>query len=177
MKYVPVIWSGIWRKPDRTILIFLQVAVAFSLFGALQGLKSGVEHVIELMGTYQKPHQKIGLVAVRPDKHWLSAFTFVVAPATDADFGKIRTGALVKEQVARKYGWKTGDHIPLKTNVTRMNGSSDWTFDMVGTFTISVHDGAKGQTEFDSRTVLSGRQGFSPGRTRYRGIYQGIRCV
>jgi putative ABC transport system permease protein len=176
MKYLPVIWSGIWRKPGRTILIFLQVAVAFSLFGLLQGLKSGVEHVVEqaradillvhgslglgdaiplagteqiaevpgvravipvglFMGTYQKPDQKIGLVAVRPDKDWLSAFTFTVAPAADADFRKIRTGALVKEQTARKYGWKKGDRIPLKTNVTQMSGSSDWTFDMVGTFT------------------------------------------
>ena len=176
MKYVPLIWSGIWRKPGRTVLIFLQVAVAFSLFGVLQGLNSGVRHVVEqaradillvhgslglgdaiplagkeqiaevagvkvvipvglYMGTYQKPDQKIGLVAVKPDKEWLSAFTFTVAPAADAGFRKIRTGALVKEQTARKYGWKVGDRIPLKTNVTQMNGSSDWTIDMVGTFT------------------------------------------
>ena len=144
MKYLPLIWSGIWRKTGRTILIFLQVAVAFSLFGVLQGLKAGVEHVVAraradillvhgslglgdaiplaakqqiaevpgvravipvglFMGTYQKPDQKIGLVAVRPDKDWLSAFTFTVAPAADADFKKIRTAALVKEPLARKY--------------------------------------------------------------------------
>ncbi len=46
MKYLPLIWSGIWRKPGRTILIFLQVAVAFALFGVLQGLKTGVEHAV-----------------------------------------------------------------------------------------------------------------------------------
>jgi putative ABC transport system permease protein len=176
MKYLPLIWSGIWRKPGRTILIFFQVAVAFSLFGVLQGLKSGVEHVVEQAhadilivhgslglgddiplagkeqiagipgvrvvipvglfgGTYQKPDQKIGLVALRPDKDWLSAFTFTVAPAADAGFSKIRTGVLVKEQTAKKYGWKVGDRIPLKTNVTQISGSPDWTFDMVGTFT------------------------------------------
>jgi putative ABC transport system permease protein len=44
VKYLPLIWSGIWRKPGRTILIFLQVAVAFALFGVLQGLKTGVDH-------------------------------------------------------------------------------------------------------------------------------------
>ena len=27
MKYLPLVWSGIWRKPGRTVLIFLQVAV------------------------------------------------------------------------------------------------------------------------------------------------------
>jgi putative ABC transport system permease protein len=46
VKYLPLIWAGIWRKPGRTILIFLQVAVAFTLFGVLQGLKTGVDHAI-----------------------------------------------------------------------------------------------------------------------------------
>jgi len=47
MKYLPLIWSGIWRKPGRTVLIFLQVSVAFVLFGVLQGLKTGIEHAVE----------------------------------------------------------------------------------------------------------------------------------
>jgi putative ABC transport system permease protein len=46
MKFLPLIWSGIWRKPARTILIILQVAVAFILFGVLQGMKTGVEAAI-----------------------------------------------------------------------------------------------------------------------------------
>src|ERR1019366_5283981 len=46
MRFLPLIWSGIWRKPGRTILIFLQVCVAFALFGVLQGLKTGVEQLI-----------------------------------------------------------------------------------------------------------------------------------
>ncbi|HEV2286703.1 MAG TPA: hypothetical protein VGR80_11725, partial [Steroidobacteraceae bacterium] len=47
MKYLPLIWSGIWRKPGRTVLVFLQVCVAFVLFGVLQGLKSGIEHAVQ----------------------------------------------------------------------------------------------------------------------------------
>jgi putative ABC transport system permease protein len=46
LKYLQLVWFGIWRKPGRTVLIFLQVAVAFGLFGVLQGLKSGVDHAI-----------------------------------------------------------------------------------------------------------------------------------
>jgi putative ABC transport system permease protein len=46
VKYLPLIWSGIWRKPGRTILILLQVAVAFALFGVLQGMKSGVDRSV-----------------------------------------------------------------------------------------------------------------------------------
>jgi putative ABC transport system permease protein len=46
LKFLPLIWSGIWRKPGRSILIFLQVSVAFALFGVLQGMKTGVEQLI-----------------------------------------------------------------------------------------------------------------------------------
>jgi len=46
MRFLPLIWSGIWRMPGRTILMFLQISVAFALFGVLQGLKSGVEHLV-----------------------------------------------------------------------------------------------------------------------------------
>jgi putative ABC transport system permease protein len=46
MKFLPLIWSGIWRKPVRTALIFLQVCVAFALFGVLQGMKTGMDRAI-----------------------------------------------------------------------------------------------------------------------------------
>jgi putative ABC transport system permease protein len=46
MKYLPLVWSGIWRKPVRTALILLQVCVAFALFGVLQGMKTGMDRAI-----------------------------------------------------------------------------------------------------------------------------------
>ena len=46
MKYLPLLWSGIWRKPGRTALVFLQVAVAFALFGVMQGMKTGVDRSV-----------------------------------------------------------------------------------------------------------------------------------
>src|SRR3982074_3569598 len=61
MRYLPLIWSGIWRKPGRTILVFLQVSVAFALFGVLQGLKSGVEHLIaEARADLLIVHSRVG---------------------------------------------------------------------------------------------------------------------
>lgn len=178
MRFLPLIWSGIWRKPGRAILIFLQVCVAFALFGVLQGLKTGVEHVVrdaradlllvhgslslidplpsslleqiksvpgvkvvapvELFGgIYQNPTQKVGIVAIRPDEGWVAAFTYTIAPEYLAAFQSTRTGALIREELAKKYHWKIGDHIPLKTTTQQMNGASDWAFDVVGTYTDS----------------------------------------
>ena len=145
MKYLRLVWFGIWRKPGRTALIFLQVAVAFALFGILQGLKSGMDHAISetradillvisrltmsdplplahldriktvpgvrvaipvdlLWGTYQKPDQGVGMVAISPDKDWMAAFTFDIPAQYLAAFENSRTAALATEDTAKKYG-------------------------------------------------------------------------
>jgi len=46
MKYLPLVWAGIWRKTSRAILMLLQIASAFLLFGLLQGLNSGIKQAI-----------------------------------------------------------------------------------------------------------------------------------
>ena len=176
MRFLPLIWSGIWRKPGRSVLIFLQVSVAFALFGVLQGMKTGVDRLIEQAradlllvhgslslidplplgllerirsvpgvktvvpvelfgGIYQKPDQQIGIVAIRPDEGWLSAFTYTVAPPQATAFQQNRTATLIRQSVADKYGWKIGDRIPLITDTAQRDGSTTWSFEIVGTYT------------------------------------------
>ena len=209
MRFLPLMWSGIWRKPGRTILIFLQVSVAFALFGVLQGLKSGVERLIaearadllivhsrvgffaaslplrmleqiqsvpgvkvvvpvELFGSvYQKPTQRVLIVAIRPDQDWLAAFTFTVARDQEAAFRKLRTGALVGAELVTKYGLKAGDHIPLLTDMAQRNGSKDWTFDAVGTFTDSDIGGGGG-----TEKILSNYDYLDEARLQGKGTVQ-----
>jgi putative ABC transport system permease protein len=97
----------------------------------------GVEEAIPVdltLGTYQNPNQQVGIVAIRPDNGWLSAFTYTISPAYVKAFRATRTGILVNVELVKKYGWKIGDRIPLMTGVAQQNGSSVWTFDMVGSF-------------------------------------------
>ncbi|WP_421934763.1 ABC transporter permease [Phenylobacterium sp.] len=42
MKYLWLLWAGLWRKPVRTCLLLLSVANAFLLFGLLEGFAGGV---------------------------------------------------------------------------------------------------------------------------------------
>lgn len=48
MKYFPLVWNGLWRKPARTIFTVLSIAVAFILFGILSGVDAGFAHTLEV---------------------------------------------------------------------------------------------------------------------------------
>jgi len=47
MKYLPLVWAGLWRKPVRTTFTLLSIMVAFILFGILSGIDSGFASVLE----------------------------------------------------------------------------------------------------------------------------------
>jgi putative ABC transport system permease protein len=47
VKYLPLVWNGLWRKPARTIFTVLSIAVAFILFGILAGVDAGFAHTLE----------------------------------------------------------------------------------------------------------------------------------
>lgn len=40
MKYFPLVWAALWRKPARTILTFLAAVAAFTLFGLAIGVNA-----------------------------------------------------------------------------------------------------------------------------------------
>jgi putative ABC transport system permease protein len=177
MKYLPLIWSGIWRKRGRTIFILLQVSVAFALFGVLQGMKTGVELAIAktradllmvfpdafgepplprayldkiqpipgvksvtfadgILGNYQKPDQVVFVLGIDPTDLWLTLLPeiFAILPADLQALRSNRSGVLVTTDIAKKYGWKVGDRIPLTSPTLRRDGTGNWAFDVVGTF-------------------------------------------
>jgi putative ABC transport system permease protein len=177
MKYLPLIWSGIWRKRGRTIFILLQVSVAFALFGVLQGMKTGVELAIAktradllmvfpdafgepplprayldkiqpipgvksvtfadgILGNYQKPDQVVLVLGIDPTDLWLTLLPeiFAILPADLQALRSNRSGVLVTTDIAKKYGWKVGDRIPLTSPTLRRDGTGNWAFDVVGTF-------------------------------------------
>lgn len=43
MKYLALIWAGLWRRPTRTSLAMLSIVAAFVLFGLLQGVNEGIK--------------------------------------------------------------------------------------------------------------------------------------
>lgn len=49
MKYLPLLWAGLWRKPIRTVLTVLSISVAFLLFGVLHGVTAGFQGAADKM--------------------------------------------------------------------------------------------------------------------------------
>jgi putative ABC transport system permease protein len=170
MKYLPLLWAGLWRKPMRTSLTLLSIAVAFMLFGILSGIDAGFTHTIAssrldrlftdsrfgapmqisyaaqiarvpgvavvaprrgLGGYYQDPKNQMGVICA-DERFFLLRPEITATKAQIAAMRRIRTGALIDVYFQRKYGWKIGDRIPLQTATPRVDGSSTWTFDVVG---------------------------------------------
>src|SRR5438094_9130611 len=80
-------------------------------------------------------------VAVAPDKEWTTAFTLAIAPQDLDAFAKSRMAALGVEATRKKYWWNIGYRIPLIWRTVQKNGSPNWTFEVVGTFTDSDFGG------------------------------------
>ncbi|KQY54971.1 ABC transporter permease [Lysobacter sp. Root494] len=57
-----------------------------------------------------------------------------------------RQGAIVGESLAKKFGWKVGDTIPLQATIFPTKGSNDWTYKLDGIFRID-DEKRKGQEQ------------------------------
>jgi putative ABC transport system permease protein len=47
IKYLPLIWAGLMRRPARTLFTFLSITVAFILFGILSAIDGGMARQLE----------------------------------------------------------------------------------------------------------------------------------
>jgi putative ABC transport system permease protein len=88
-------------------------------------------------GYYQDPRNFLVVMAVEPETYTdIFSRDFDLAPEARQAFIRTRTGAVVGEGMARKWGWKVGDRVPIASNIfSQRNGSHTWDFDIVGIFT------------------------------------------
>jgi putative ABC transport system permease protein len=99
MKFLPLLWSGIWRKPVHTALIFLQVCVVFALFGVLQGMKTGMDRAI---------------ASTRADLLYIGPAVFGGTPLPMAELGRLEAVPGVKT-ASFNYGMLTFYQQPTQS--------------------------------------------------------------
>jgi putative ABC transport system permease protein len=107
----------------------------FTRVRAMEGVRLAT-HANWFGGYYQDPKNFLIVMAVEPETYLQvidSDFDFT--PEMRQTFIRERTGALVGENMAKKWGWKVGDRVPIGSNIfSQKNGSRSWDMTIVGIF-------------------------------------------
>ncbi len=84
-------------------------------------------------GIYQDPKNFFPNFSVAPN--YFDVYSELQVPPEQIEaFRSTRTGAIVGETLAKEFGWKIGDTIPLQATIFPRNGSNDWPLQLVGIF-------------------------------------------
>ena len=125
--------NGAQRLQTGSRLSFIQTLPSGlnSQIAQVPGVKS-VAYANWFGGAYQDPHNQVFSFAV--SDNYLDQYPEVEASAEARKaFENTRTGILVGEKLAQRFGWKVGDKIPLQSTIFPLHdGSKNWNFDIVG---------------------------------------------
>jgi putative ABC transport system permease protein len=107
----------------------------YNRVAAVKGVRD-VTHLNWFGGYYQDPKNFLVVMAVEPES-FLRVYNddYIFTEQARQAFTRQRTGMLVAERMAKRWGWKVGDHIPVSSNIfSQKNGSHTWDFDVIGVF-------------------------------------------
>jgi putative ABC transport system permease protein len=86
---------------------------------------------------FRSPKNAIDTSAVDLESYFDVFDEWQLPPEQMQAMQRTRTGAVVGNEIAARYGWKIGDRLPLRSmSALGEDGSGDWTFDIVGIFHI-----------------------------------------
>lgn len=177
MKFLPLVWAGLWRRPVRSILTGACILIAFVLLGLLQGVNAGFARAIAnahreflvtrtrvrggapmpiaamakiralpgvrdvaprayFMGSYRDPNLRNSIVAIATEPRvFFSVLPGIkVEPRYVRAMQSHRNGIVLARDLLDVRGWKVGQRITVRSSTLKTDGSSDWTFDIVGVF-------------------------------------------
>jgi putative ABC transport system permease protein len=84
--------------------------------------------------TYQRPEQGVGICATDVEAFFAMYPEDAVDPAQLRAIRQVQDGVIVGIGTMHKYGWKLGQRVTLQSQLTRKDGTGNWTFDIVGTW-------------------------------------------
>ena len=186
VKFFPLVWAGLWRRPVRSILTAICIVIAFVLLGLLQGVNAGFDRAIAAanrnaltvmkrvsrganmpISSMDEIRKVPGVKAVAPRAYftgWLGEpggenELTAIATVPDMFFRHIlamvatkegldamratRSGILATPAIMEHFNWKIGDTITLRSQTPKTDGTSDWTFTIVGTIATPLANGPR----------------------------------
>ena len=175
MKFLPLLWSSLWRKKIRTIFTLLSIFVAFLLFGILMTIRGafsfGVDiagldrlvliHKVSLImplpvsykdrltttpgvslvshqtwfgGVYQDPSNFFAQMVVEPEPFMKIYPEFKIPGDQVKSWLADRQGVIAGVDLAKRFGWKVGDRIPITGTIWQPKQGQVWEFNLVGLY-------------------------------------------
>ena len=99
-----------------------------------------VTHNTWFGGVYQDPTNFFSSIATEPEPYFSMYPEIHIPPEQMKAWAADRQGAVIGVDLAKRFGWKIGDRIPLKGTIYRTkNGGDAWEFNIVG-----IYDGDPG---------------------------------
>jgi putative ABC transport system permease protein len=97
---------------------------------------TGVSFSCWIGGYFRNLKNRVAALAVDPESYFAIAPERVPPAQLDALI-HTRTGAIAGAELMKKYGWKLGDHVPIKSqSYIKRDGSYVWEMEIVGTYTV-----------------------------------------
>ena len=125
--------NRLWTTPRMSAVSSMPA----SLMDRMQTIKGvhTITHLSYFGGYFQDAKNPLPAFASNVDRLALVYPELNITPAQIAAMKTTRPGALIGRPLAKKYGWKVGDKIPVGTTIwTNNDGSNNWAFDIVGIF-------------------------------------------
>ena len=176
MRFVPLVFANLRRRPLRTLFTLFSITVAFLLYGLLAAVKNGFEANVALAGAdrlitmnktsivqplpvsyqarieqipgvtlvthstwfggrYQDDRTVLIMYPVEPETYLTMYPEYLLSATERAGWLHDRRGMIVGRGLARTYGWKVGDHVPIRSEIYRhADGSDTWDFIVEGIY-------------------------------------------
>ncbi len=78
------------------------------------------------LGAYQKQENAFVVIAVPPKRYVAAHHEFLFTDGGVQRWIKDRTGAMVTQKIAKRFGWKVGQHFAILSQVPQRSGSTTW---------------------------------------------------
>lgn len=166
-------YAGADAASDKRLVVRNSISLIFPLplsyaekLRAMEGV-TAVGWANWFNGIYIDQRNFFPQFAVDPASHFSLYPEFIVLPEQLRDFQHDRRGAIVGRKLAKRFGWKVGDVVPIKGTIYPGN----WEFVIRGIYTGRDANTDEGQFMFQWDYLNERMKQTAPGRTNQTGIY------
>lgn len=145
--------AGFSGARDNHLVVLNKIApftpMPVSYASRIEGIEGvvAVGYDVSFRGYYKQRRNAVSILGVHKDSFFdIQQDELMVDAGARQRWLDDRTGALVSDTLAQKYGWRAGDDLPLLSDLMRRDGSTTWYVNIEGIY--RRQDGSQSQAIF-----------------------------